>query len=264
MSATHAAADVLDLERLGDHAGIGPGAAEFVLAFADDEHIVGARHTEWIGLGPFLEEDLAFCSIAQDECGHALGLYRLLTDSVDRLALRRTPEGYRSSRLAEAPTPDWAHALVRHWLYDRAETIRWEAVRTSSFVPLAELAERALREERFHLAHADRFMAQVADGGGDATNRLTLAIERLLPLAIEAWTPVDGEGDALAAGVTSASSHDLAAGWQASIDDDLARYGLVVGQPTVGPSGRTERHETFSDFHESLNEVLSLDPDATW
>ncbi len=35
-------------------------AREHLLAFADDEHMIGARHTNWIGLGPFLEEDLAF------------------------------------------------------------------------------------------------------------------------------------------------------------------------------------------------------------
>ena len=48
---------------------LSPGSAEWVLAFADDEHMIGARHAAWIGLGPFLEEDLAFCSIAQDELG---------------------------------------------------------------------------------------------------------------------------------------------------------------------------------------------------
>ena len=57
-----------------------PAAREHLLALADDEHIIGARHTNWIGLGPFLEEDLAFCSIAQDELGHAIGLYELLLD----------------------------------------------------------------------------------------------------------------------------------------------------------------------------------------
>ena len=55
-----------------------PGAAEAVLAFADDEHMMGQRHTEWIGMAPFLEEDLAMSSIAQDELGHAAGLYELL------------------------------------------------------------------------------------------------------------------------------------------------------------------------------------------
>ena len=57
-----------------------PAAREHLLALADDEHMIGARHTNWIGLGPFLEEDLAFCSIAQDELGHAIGMYELLLD----------------------------------------------------------------------------------------------------------------------------------------------------------------------------------------
>ena len=41
-------------------------ARELVLAFADDELCVGQNHAWWIAIGPFLEEDLAFTSIAQD------------------------------------------------------------------------------------------------------------------------------------------------------------------------------------------------------
>ena len=29
-----------------------------LLALADDEHMVGARHTNWIGLGPFWKKTL--------------------------------------------------------------------------------------------------------------------------------------------------------------------------------------------------------------
>ena len=78
-----------------------PAAREYLLALADDEHMIGARHTNWIGLGPFLEEDLAFCSIAQDELGHAIGLYELLLDDagtdrtqLDAFALQRAPSDY--------------------------------------------------------------------------------------------------------------------------------------------------------------------------
>ena len=81
-----------------------PAVREYLLAFADDEHFVGARHTSWIGLGPFLEEDLAFCSIAQDELGHAIGLYELVLDDpgkLDAFALLRAPQDYRSCQLAE-------------------------------------------------------------------------------------------------------------------------------------------------------------------
>ena len=68
--------------------GLSDGGREYLLAFADDEHLIGQQHTEWIGTAPFLEEDLAFCSIAQDELGHAAALYELLGDA-DELAFRR-------------------------------------------------------------------------------------------------------------------------------------------------------------------------------
>ncbi|MEM1334016.1 MAG: Phenylacetic acid catabolic protein, partial [Actinomycetota bacterium] len=157
------------------------GSREYLLALADDEHMIGARHTAWIGLGPFLEEDLAFCSIAQDELGHAIALYELLLaadgrplDDLDGVALLRPAGQYRSSHLAEVECADWADSLVRHWLYDRAETLRWSSLTTSAHDGVAAFAERALREEQFHLEHAERFMSRVAH-----TDQVGAAIERL-------------------------------------------------------------------------------------
>ena len=97
---------------------LGPAERAVLLAFADDEHLMGQRHTEWIGVAPFLEEDLAFASIGQDELGHAAMLYELVisdlsgetpsAQSVDALAFRREPDDYRSCWLVEAPCTEWA------------------------------------------------------------------------------------------------------------------------------------------------------------
>ena len=120
-----------------------------VLAFADDEHLIGHRHTEWIGVAPFLEEDLAFASIGQDELGHGIALYDLL-----RRRRRRPsalpPHARSGGRLVELPCR-LGHAPARHWLYDRAERHRGEARRGHAVVPeLGGIAERALREEEYH------------------------------------------------------------------------------------------------------------------
>ena len=75
--------------------------AEIALELADDELILGWRNSEWTGIAPFLEEDVAFSSIAQNEIGHARALYELtardLTDGrdADALAFDRKPEEYR-------------------------------------------------------------------------------------------------------------------------------------------------------------------------
>ena len=71
--------------------------ADLLLAFADDELILGWRNSEWTGIAPFLEEDVAFSSIAQNEIGHARALYELvaaeLGTTADALAFDRAPEG---------------------------------------------------------------------------------------------------------------------------------------------------------------------------
>ncbi|MBA3605770.1 MAG: phenylacetate-CoA oxygenase subunit PaaI, partial [Acidimicrobiia bacterium] len=125
---------------------IGPGAGEHLVAFADDEHLMGQQHTEWIGVAPFLEEDLAFSSIAQDELGHAAALYELLGEP-DTLAFGRRQDQYRSCHLVELPCQDWADALARHWLYDLAEVRRWDALAGSAVAEVAALVARATREE---------------------------------------------------------------------------------------------------------------------
>ena len=48
---------------------------------ADDEFVIGFWDSEWTGIAPMLEEDVATSSIAQDEIGHARALYELLADA---------------------------------------------------------------------------------------------------------------------------------------------------------------------------------------
>ncbi|BAN00630.1 1,2-phenylacetyl-CoA epoxidase subunit PaaC [Ilumatobacter coccineus] len=245
------------------------GSREFLLALADDEHMIGARHTSWIGLGPFLEEDLAFCSIAQDELGHAIALYEILLDDagrsrdeLDAFAIMRDAKEFRSCQLAEVECGAWSDSLVRHWLYDRAESLRWEALLDSSDQAVASLAARALREESFHLAHAAQFMSRIAP---DRPRQILDSIDRLLPLAIRQWQPVDGEPAALADGVATASSAELAERWELAVRADLADWNLEVAWPAVPDvASRTERSVGFDDFLTGLRKVIVLDEAAVW
>ena len=66
---------------------------ELLFQLADDELVMGHRDSEWLGLAPDIEEDVAFSSIAQDEVGHSVYFFERLhelgeTDS-DRLAFGR-------------------------------------------------------------------------------------------------------------------------------------------------------------------------------
>ena len=82
---------------------------------------LGWRNSEWTGIAPFLEEDVAFSSIAQNEIGHARALYQLVAEELGdrrRDTFDRKPEEYRCSQLVEAPPrSDWAKTIARHYLY---------------------------------------------------------------------------------------------------------------------------------------------------
>src|SRR2546422_10493382 len=116
-----------------------------LLALADDELIIGHRHSEWTGWAPHIEEDLAFSSIAQDEMAHARLLYGLAREAgltyqdVDALALGRPPAEHRNAVLCERPNGDWGFSVARQHLYDTADAGRVAELAEPSWPALAAI-----------------------------------------------------------------------------------------------------------------------------
>jgi len=106
--------------------------AELLLTLADDEFVIGFRDSEWTGIAPMLEEDVAFSSLAQDEIGHARLWYEMRSaltgEDPDGLAFGRQPDQYRHARLLDHPRNGWAFTMVRRWLYDTADAVRLAAL----------------------------------------------------------------------------------------------------------------------------------------
>src|SRR5256712_1245485 len=118
--------------------------SDLLLEIADDELILGWRDSEWTGIAPSLEEDVAFSSIAQNEIGHARALYELaageLGTDADALAFDREPGEYRCAQLVELHLMDWAHTIARRYLYEEADRVRVEALKRSDDAELSGLA----------------------------------------------------------------------------------------------------------------------------
>ena len=156
--------------------------AQLLLEIADDELILGWRDSEWTGIAPFLEEDVAFSSIAQNEVGHARALYELaardLGTTADELAFDRRPEEYRCAQLVELRLPGWEHTIARHVLYEQADAERLERLRASDDAEIAGLAAKIDREEVYHRLHAEMWLERLK-----GEPRFTAALDELRPLA---------------------------------------------------------------------------------
>ena len=173
--------------------------AELILSAADDEFVIGFWDSEWTGIAPMLEEDVATSSIAQDEIGHARALYELLAeltdDEPDRIAYGREPADYRHATLLNHARGDWAFTVARRYLYETADAVRLGALAHSSHEPLALLVGKMRREETYHLLHADAWLRRLAEGGPETRDRLAAALRSLWPDAQQVFAPLDAEED---------------------------------------------------------------------
>jgi ring-1,2-phenylacetyl-CoA epoxidase subunit PaaC len=141
---------------------------DLLLSLADDELILGWRNSEWTGIAPFLEEDVAFSSIAQNEIGHARAVYQLvareLGTDADSVAFDRSPAEYRCAPLVQARlVHDWAGTIARHVLYETADAVRLAALKGSDDVEIAGLAAKMDREEHYHRMHAEMWASRLRD-----------------------------------------------------------------------------------------------------
>ena len=152
---------------------------ELLLGLADDELVIGWRDSEWTGIAPMLEEDVAFSSIAQNEIGHARAVYELLSDDADALAFDRAPNEYRCAPFVQLHLLEWAHTIARRWLYEVADEIRIAAL-----IDDVPVAAKINREETYHRMHAEMWHQRLRD-----EPRFREAVTELWPYALGVLLP---------------------------------------------------------------------------
>jgi ring-1,2-phenylacetyl-CoA epoxidase subunit PaaC len=208
--------------------------AKLVLSIADDELILGWRDSEWTGIAPTLEEDVAFSSIAQNEIGHARALYELaavdLRSDADALAFDRSPNDYRCAPFVELHLMDWAHTIARRYLYEEADRVRLDALRASDDVELGGLAAKIDREEVYHRMHAEMWAARLRD-----EPRFREAVTELWPYALGVLEPEQRP--------------------------ELARR---IGLDVIPAKERGEHTPELTELWNEMTEVRRSVPGATW
>jgi 1,2-phenylacetyl-CoA epoxidase catalytic subunit len=134
--------------------------ANLVVAIADNKYFLAHRLASW-GVGaPALESAVACTAIAQEEAGHARGLYSLLEDfppDLRPVPLEREEDRarkYTVSFLLER-NDSWYRAVAALALIDYAMTTTLEACASSSFPELRKRADRILGDESFHQRYVE-------------------------------------------------------------------------------------------------------------
>lgn len=247
--------------------------ADLLLAAADDKLMLGHRNSDWTGLGPILEEDIAFSSLAQDEIAHAQALYELVGTLVgetsDQLAYGRSVDEYRCAQIVEVPDDfDWAVAIARQFFCDHFDHLRLGRFARSSYKPLADLAKRLVAEERVHVEHVDAWIVRLGRGSDESKQRLQAALDRLSPMAPMLFEPVEMENELIAAGLHPQAETDMFQAWRDVLQHVANDGGLALelSPPNAGAQGGRQGHhsEHLQPLLDEMCEVYRLEPDAAW
>jgi len=242
--------------------------AELLLSVADDEFVIGFWDSEWTGIAPMLEEDVATSSIAQDEIGHAKALYELLAeltdDDPDRIAYGRDAPAFRHAALINHARGDWAFSVARRYLYETADRTRLAALAESSHEPLALLAGKMRREETYHLLHADAWRRRLAEAPGGTRSRFADALRRLWPDAQEVFAPLPREEILVREGMLPQSMDELHGAWQAEVRPVLEPLTGPLPEATPSAGGRERRTADFAWLHGEFTKVAGAEVGALW
>lgn len=245
---------------------------ELLLTVADDKLMLGHRNADWTGLGPILEEDIAFSSLAQDDLAHALALYEMIAEltakSADAIAYGRSASEYRCAQLLEVTDDfDWSVAIVRQFLSDHFEQLRLTRLAGSAYTPLRQLATRLLAEERLSIGHADQWVVRLGNADDAARQKMQAALSRLAPLASGLFEAPAGVETLESAGVYPQIG-DMFDQWKTAVENviEAATLSADFARPAAEfVGGRHGRHsDGFAELLSEMTEVYRTEPSASW
>ena len=244
---------------------------ELLYKMADDQLILGHRNSEWTGMGPLLEEDIAFSSMAQDKVGHSLALYTILHElgeqEPDTIAFTRNADQFHNCQLVELPNGEYDFSLIRHFLFDTAEAIRFEMLSKSSYEPLAQLAKKVRGELRYHTLHANTWIKQLGSATEESITRLQQSLNNTLPFALGIFEHSPFEQELITSGIFG-GEEGLKKQWMKKIEEIINQTQLQLPdwktlKPVLG--GRQGKHsEHLLPLLEEMSEVFRIDPAAEW
>ncbi len=187
----------------------------YTLHLADTTLILTQRNGAWCGHGPILEQDIAITNITLDLIGQSRNFYqyaaKLINQSTnqlsnqstnepskkgaseDTLAYHRTEREFKNLLLVEQENGDWAHTILRQFLYSVYQYLLFEKLQFSTNEQLAAIAAKSLKEVTYHVKWSADWVIRLGDGTDESKERMQKAIATLWQYTGEMFVPADYE-----------------------------------------------------------------------
>lgn len=206
---------------------------QWLLRLGDDSLILGHRLSEWCGHGPILEEDIAMTNISLDLIGQATTLLAYAGKvegkgrDEDALAFLRYERDYRNNLLVEQPNGDFGMTIMRQFLFDAYRLPLFEALQHSKDEQVAAIAEKSLKETKYHFRHSAEWVIRLGDGTEESHDRIQKSLDVLWRYTADLFVSDAIQSEMEEKGISPKLS-DIKNAWEKSVNQVLSEATLTI------------------------------------
>ncbi len=244
---------------------------EYLLRLGDNCLVLSQQLSAWCGHGPALEEDLALTNTALDLLGQAR-LWLSYAGEVegegrdeDALAYHRDAHAFRNLLILEQPNGHYGNTIARQFLFDVWHQQVLMGLCQSSDSRMAEIAQKSVKEVRYHAERSAGLMVALGDGTALSHERMQGAVNKLWPFANE-WFESDAiDAQCVKEGLCPAAN-TLAEQWHSTVKAVFAKATLTMpegaGHQKGGKRGLHTEH--LSHLLAPMQVLQRTHPEAQW
>lgn len=266
----------------------------YTIHLADNALIIGHRMSEWCGHGPILEQDIAITNMSLDHLGQARSLYQYAADQFnalpeddkkglfssvvldekiakgeafdeDDLPYLRDGWDYKNVLLVEQPNEDWAYTVVRSFFYDTYSYLLYTELLKSKDERLAAIAEKSLKEVKYHLKWSSEWIIRLGDGTEESHKKVQTALDDLWTYSGEMFKSATYEDEVFKSGIGTNQSN-IATQWQGKVAEILAE--ATLSKPDISwmqDGGKVGNHtENLGYILAELQYIQRAYPNMEW
>ncbi|MCF6192822.1 MAG: phenylacetate-CoA oxygenase subunit PaaC [Kangiellaceae bacterium] len=203
----------------------------FLIGLGDDSLVLSHRLSEWCSNAPYLEEDIALSNIALDYIGRARMFYQYAVQlegnsrTEDDIAYLRNEREYTNLLIHELPINDFAFTMVRQYFLDVYYCEYLKLLCDSSDQQVSAIANKAVKESRYHLKRSQPWITQLAEGSEESKKRIQLALDELENFVGELFLMEDWEKALVDSGIV-VDREKLEANWNSEVQAFLEKSGM--------------------------------------
>jgi len=145
-------------------------------------------------------------NVSLDILGQAILFYKYAAElenngkNEDYYAYKRNEAEFKNLLLVEQQNEDFAYTMARQFYFDSFEFFFYEELLKSNNEQLKAIAEKSIKETKYHIRHSSQWMLRLGDGTEESNRKIQEACDYLWMYGGEMFTNLPEEKELIESG----------------------------------------------------------------